>query len=66
VADKKITELIEKTTLCDNDLFAMVDAEVTPIETKKIKGVNLKAQITSGLTVFYIGEGSKNTIKGGL
>ena len=44
----------------------MVDAEVTPIETKKIKGVNLKAQITSGLTVFYIGEGSRNTIKGGL
>ena len=66
MADKKITELIEKTTLCDNDLFPMVDVEVTPIETKKIKGVNLKAQITSGLTVFYIGEGSRNTIKGGL
>ena len=66
MADKKITELIEKTALCDNDLFAMVDAEVSPIETKKIKGVNLKAQITSGLTVFYIGEGSRNTIKGGL
>ena len=66
MADKKITELTEKTALCDDDLFPMVDAEVTPIETKKIKGVNLKAQITSGLTVFYIGEGSRNTIKGGL
>ena len=66
MADKKITELIEKTTLYGDDLFPIVDAEVTPIETKKIKGVNLKAQITSGLTVFYIGEGSKNTIKGGL
>ena len=64
--NEKISELTEKIALCDNDLFPMVDAEVSPIETKKIKGVNLKAQITSGLTVFYIGEGSRNTIKGGL
>ena len=64
--DQKISELTEKIALCDDDLFPMVDAEVTPIETKKIKGINLKAQITSGLTVFYIGEGSRNTIKGGL
>ena len=66
MADQKISELTEKTTLHDTDLMPMVDTEATPIETKKITGANLKAQITSGLIVFYIGEGSRNTIKGGL
>jgi len=45
MADKKISELTEKTTLADDDLFALVDSATAPIETKKIKRSTLTAQL---------------------
>ena len=48
MADQKISELVAKTTIADTDLFAMVDEEATPDETKKITGANVKAQVLAG------------------
>jgi len=48
MADQKISELIEKTTLADTDLMPMVDIEAIPDETKKITGANVKAQVLAG------------------
>lgn len=45
MADQKISELVEKTTPIGDDLLAIVDTEASPDETKKIKTVNLLAQI---------------------
>lgn len=36
MADKKISELTEKTTIALDDLLALVDSEATPVETKKV------------------------------
>ena len=48
MAEAKISELVEKTTLHDTDLVPIVDIEATPDETKKITGANVKAQVLAG------------------
>lgn len=47
MADQKISELTEKTTLADNDLFVIVDSEESDIEKKdkKIKAGNVDCGI---------------------
>ena len=44
---QSISELIAKTTVHNDDLFALVDSEETPDETKKITGANMKSEMTS-------------------
>jgi len=46
--DEKISALVEKTTLADTDLMAMVDIAADPDETKKITGANVKSQVLAG------------------
>jgi len=50
MADKKISELTEKTTIADTDMFPMVDEEASPDTTKKITGANLKSQVLASST----------------
>jgi len=48
MADKRITQLNELTTIADNDLFAVVD--VSASETKKVSYSNLKENLSDTLT----------------
>lgn len=48
MADKRITQLNELTTIADNDLFAVVD--VSDRETKKVSYSNLKENLSDTLT----------------
>jgi len=69
MADEKISELAAKTTIHDDDLFALVDTEATPDETKKITGANLKSQAVEGhkdLTTGVHGAGEATVWHGGL
>ena len=50
MADKKISELTEKTVPVSNDLLLLVDSESTPISSKKIKWSN----IAKGRTATYV------------
>ena len=54
MADKKISELDEKTTIADTDMFPMVDEEATPDTTKKITGANLKSQVLASSTASVV------------
>ena len=48
MADKRITELNNLSSIADNDLFAVVD--VSDIETKKVSYSNLKENLSDTLT----------------
>jgi len=48
MADKRITQLNELTTIADNDLFAVVD--ISDRETKKVSYSNLKENLSDTLT----------------
>lgn len=50
--NKKISQLTELVTPVANDLIAIVDTSVFPIETKKIKFSNLNGGSQSGIIAF--------------
>lgn len=46
MADLKISELVEKTSLGDSDVFAVVDYTASPIKTKKTTWATIKSEAT--------------------
>jgi len=52
ISDQKISALTEKTSLADDDLFAIVDSAANPVATKKVKWSTVNNLTVSETEIF--------------
>lgn len=63
MADKKISQLTEKTSIVFDDLLAIVDSEVIPTETKRLKFSTLISGAFTEVTIDAAGEIAITTVR---